>query len=496
MGRAAIGLICAVAAAWACSSGNGGTQATATGGAGAGGNGGGATAGTSPVAGSGNPSNVVEYKTIVNVVDAKAVAEIESVLSKTDATKDYTIAVTDFYAAYPDEYDFIYLILDHEIPTTKVSASFAVANRPVIQGTGIERPSSGAGYPSRGRLKGVAGFQYAGNLIPPFAHETAHYWANHLDPALGFGKDHDNDYGTHWGPTSVYGELGGFNGATLKCSQPAGALPPACQAEANGRYRYTTSTFGANTNSFMLLKYAPLELYMMGLVGQSEVATSFSLLQDASVISYDSAADTTLVEAAGIGQITMASIIARHGVRAAAAETDKHFTSAFVLVTAAPASQAVLDNVVMYQETFGNHQLLSGTSISFETLTGGRATLETRIGRKRTSSDPAPLTPIATTCNVLKQDCGRDNVGCYDLDTPTCYESMGKALGAACQYTNDCVPGAGCLPSLTSGNLYCAAYCDPSSTTSAVACSKLCPDNYTESYSAADFTVNGAFCIP
>ena len=414
MRRVGICFICAALAAWGCSGGDGGSLASsaATGGAGGGGSDG--------VAGSSN-SNVIEYKTIVNVVDAQAVAQIESLLSTPDSTGDYSIGAADFYTVYPDEYDFIYLILDHEIPNSTVSASFAVANRPTIAGTGLENVDAGMGYGSRGKLKGVAGFQYSANGIPPFAHETVHYWANHLDPALGFGKDHDYNYGTHWGPTSVYGQLGGFDGATLKCSQPADATPPACQAESNGRYRYTTSSFGPNTNSFKSVPYAPLELYMMGLVPQSEIPASFTLLQDASLISYDSKTDKLLVEAAGTAQITMSSIIARHGTRTAATDAEKHFTAAFVVVTATPASQAVLDNVVMWQETLGNHQLLSGTSISFQTFTGGRATLETRIGRHRTSSDPAPLPPVPTTCSVLKQDCGRNNVGCYDFTTPTCY---------------------------------------------------------------------------
>jgi hypothetical protein len=211
------------------------------------------------------------------------------------------------------------------------------------------------------------------------------------------------------------------------------------------------------------------------------------------MISYDSTTDKRLVEAAGTAQITMSSIIARHGTRAAAAEAEKHFTAAFVVVTATPASQAVLDNVVMFQETFGNHQLVSGISISFQTYTGGRATLETRIGRHRTSSDSAPLPPVPTTCGVLQQDCGRSNVGCYDFNTPTCYSSNGYAVGAACEYTNDCAVGATCMS--INGNSHCVAFCNPNDNLSVIACSKLCPGNYAEAYSQTDFSVIGATCL-
>jgi hypothetical protein len=233
---------------------------------------------------------------------------------------------------------------------------------------------------------------------------------------------------------------------------------------------------------------------MMGIVSQSDVPSSFTLLQDASMISLDLKTDTAVVEAAGTAQIAMSNIISRHGVRAGAAEADRHFTAAFVVVTAAPASQTVLNAVVKWQEIFGNHQPSTGAWLSFEAHSGGRASLETRIGRRRTSNDPAPYPPIPDTCNLFTQNCGSPAAGCYDFETPKCYPSKGFAIGATCEFTNDCAPGNTCVPSSFDTSMLCEPICDPNSDALPTACSKLCPGNYSESY-APDMTVLGAACL-
>ena len=84
-----------------------------------------------------------------------------------------------------------------------------------------------------------------------------------------------------------------------------------------------------------------------------------------------------------IGQIDMSAIVTRHGARLPAADADKHFTAAFVVVSATPAQETVLAQVVEWQEIFGKHQPARGGWRSFEDHASGRATMETRIGRRR-----------------------------------------------------------------------------------------------------------------
>jgi hypothetical protein len=336
------------------------------------------------------PNGGRQYKTIVNLVDPAVVQAIEAVLNET-AGADYSSATQAFYAQYPDEYDFLYFFLDHTLPNANAEASFDVANRPAIPGTGVDTAVAHTTFGSRGHLRGATAFQATtDNAFPAIAHETAHYWANYLDPALGFGHDKTTDYGPHWGITGVYGQLGGFDPKSVGCVDPEDAAPPACNLDPMlGTYSYVMSAFAPNTNTFLGIPYAPLELYMMGLVPQSDLPDSFQVVQDAQ---FDGLIQSiSLVEGSGIGAIKVSDIVARHGVRAPAADADKHFTAAFVVVSATPEPDAMLDQVVTWQQYWGGDIPANGGEMSFALATGNRATMTTSIGRRRTSADPAPL---------------------------------------------------------------------------------------------------------
>ena len=105
---------------------------------------------------------------------------------------------------------------------------------------------------------------------------------------------------------------------------------------------------------------------MMGLVTQSDLPTSFAVVQNAQ---FDGLVQTiSLVEGTGIGAIQMSDIVARHGVRAPAADADKHFSAAFVVVSAMPEPDATLDPVVTVQQYWGG-DILNGGEMSFALAT-------------------------------------------------------------------------------------------------------------------------------
>ena len=52
---------------------------------------------------------------------------------------------------------------------------------------------------------------------------------------------------------------------------------------------------------------------------------------------------------------------------------------------------AMLDQVVSWQQYWGGDIPANGGEMSFALATGNRATMTTSIGRRRTSADPAPL---------------------------------------------------------------------------------------------------------
>jgi hypothetical protein len=456
------------------------------------GSGGDGTAGGAPIVGTFKNGGGV-YKTIINLVDDAAEKALERQLSDQTSRGGYALAAQAFFELYPDEYDFLYFVVDHEIPDSFAAASFSAVNQDPIPGTGIDRIAAQPDYGSSGRLKGVTGAQMMGGM-PPFAHELMHYWAVHLDASFGFGKDLDNEYPSHWGHFAVYGQLGGFDVNTLRCATPAGAMPPACTAETNGRFRYATSAYAPHTNSFKGVPYAPLELYLMGLVPAAEVPQTIKYMKAPQIVDIDTTADTALVEADGLADLAFSDIVAKHGARQPAADKDKNFTAAFVLVSSTPATPAAMDQLVEWQEIFGKHIPGRGGWISFEQHTGGRAHLSTRIGRRRTTQDPPPVPPSPKPCDVIAQNCGSPKLGCFVINDPTCYGSQQFPLGSHCVYDNDCAPGTTCY-GFTEATTVCSAICDPNNDNSPKACSKLCPGKFV-THTNENLVEDSAICQP
>lgn len=395
------------------------------------------------------------YEHVLNLVDEAAADQLEAYLKEEAFSLE--LAARKFYAYFGDDYDYLFLVPDRELGTQLSAAHNSVRN-PAIPGTGIESLPPHLEYYSAARLSAVIPTDFLFDGFPAIHHEVAHRYANHLDPSLGFGKDGAIELGTHWGLTSVFGQLGGFDGSTLRCETPAGALPPACTPLPSGRTRYVMSNYAPNTNSFQGVPYAPLELYLMGLIPKSEVPTSFQVLVDGETdFSTIGDADDEMMaaEASSVGEILLDDIIALHGERTLLPASERHFTSAFVVVSRAPASESVLAQVSRWAEIFGNH--VSGPWDSFEEATGGRATLDARLGARRAQADPL-VTPdlshrvAGAACDVIEQDCGA-GMACRAFADPFCQAAGSGTQGEACQ------SGTGCAAGFDCNNGVCIAHC-------------------------------------
>jgi hypothetical protein len=138
-----------------------------------------------------------------------------------------------------------------------------------------------------------------------------HHWGNHLDPALGFGREKVCDCGPHWSLTGVFGQLGGFDPKSLVGLDPEGVTPPDCTLDPDrNAIDDETSAFTPGTNTFLGLVHAPLELYLMGLVSASELPTSFPVVLDGR---FDGAvAIIAFLVGTGIGQISTSDSVGRH----------------------------------------------------------------------------------------------------------------------------------------------------------------------------------------
>lgn len=231
-----------------------------------------------------------------------------------------------FYEVFPDEFDFVFFFVESEGLTYGIHV---LVNRPAIPGTGIRWSYRDPNVPAE-KLRSAIVLRLGNN--GPTLHELAHHWAVELPSSMGFMPP-------HWGYAGVNGQLGGFDPDSLECENPPGAKPP-CEPDDDGPTSYVVDSFGLNANGGDSIPYAPLELYLMGLLPPEEVPdvpifegieTSLPL-QDG----------RRLFRARGPRIVTIDDIIAVHGLRPLATEEERHFRAAFVLVT---SEQPTLDQI-------------------------------------------------------------------------------------------------------------------------------------------------------
>ncbi len=463
----------------------------------------------------GNPEVVVaqlpnggsQTEFAVNLVDAGLVQFLVEFLSQpTDVDPDeldpgdlksLVGPSHEFYQYFKDEYDFLFFVSPDELDVN-VNGLHETVHTRTIPGTGVNAYSPQEYFGSDGTLMSAIGFVFrSAEQRPPFAHEVLHRYAQHLDESLGFGDDFKGGQAAHWGTTSVNGVLGGFDAATLRCKTPAEAMPPDCTPEGSGRIHYVADAFSPLSSSGLSAgkPYAPLELYMMGLVPAEEIPQSYLILEDASPepVEYDTATQRMVIDASGMSEVTIGDIIAMHGPRPQLPMDQRTFRGALVVLSATPAGDEFMALANSWAASFGGVNETTEWP-SFETLTGGRARMNMRIGDARSENEPIvfPERPDPM-CNVYAQDCGT-GLACYDYEAPICMPEGVGQIGDACERAHDCALGLDC--SVGGGTGYsCAPYCDPSDPASPVACDSLCPGAFAEVFDTV-YDENGELSFP
>lgn len=436
-----------------------------------------------------------ELRNVFNLVDANAAAELEAELAKGEGSFSawdagrLQLAVNGFLDQYREEYDFLFFVTDHQV-AENASSFFDAVNQDGLRGTGHDIVFRRPGYKTNGRLKGVAAFQYVPGGYAPFAHSLLHYWANHLDANFGLGVGADLSSGLHWGYSDIHGQLGGYDPAHFECETPKGASPPDCAATSAGRYRYIAQPFGADISE-QTTPYAPFELYLMGLLPSTEAPPTIHVLENGALVS---SGKNVVLEADGIHELSITDIIAKHGEVELRAADSREFKAALVVVSAEPASEEVLVDVAYAIAAFGDRRK-DVDHPSFKSLTGGRATLDTRLGPRRLPSDePATETPLAE-CDVLAQNCKAAGDGCY-FNGPKgyCALSAGYERDKECTASRQCAPGMDCVKSPGKPRYYCEPFCDISNPDSPVYCPDLCKQYVT--LARPDGTIFAGRCSP
>jgi hypothetical protein len=280
---------------------------------------------------------------------------------------DLTALTQEFYLTYPDRYDFIYLIAD--VP--EGNGRYTRVRTPARPEIGLTNSAESLEYGSPERLKGVVALNLK-NGNGPTLHETLHHWGMFLDQRLGFG----GEWGPHWGPTSVNGQHGGFDRSTLRCSAPEGETL-LCDRNAEGLMEVSTAPFSPNANGGDAVPYAPLELYLMGLLDAEEVEEEFLILEQTTFLG--EANDRLQFTTSNIRTVTMDEILSTQGgTRPLLSEEERAFRGAFIFVSAEEPSATQREMVQTWAHIFGG-EVEHPRLFSFQRATGERASMNVRL---------------------------------------------------------------------------------------------------------------------
>jgi hypothetical protein len=262
-----------------------------------------------------------------------------------------------YYELFPDDLDFFFI--SHDYANAGPSGSFALIRNDVV-GTGRPLVDNSAQFGSSGVLRGLVNTYY-GNAgdFGLLNHELLHYWAAFLDPALDLGA-------SHWGaivrPSTGFG-AGGPNLVYDRLELVAGNDYLGID--------YPDATSGA---------FNDLELYLMGLIADSEVASPIETLVDPVFQSIGAPVCDPICGASyqfsanGIAAVTMAEIIGAQGVRSPAFPISPQSFNGKLVVA--------YDRVLTDTEfAFFHHAMreyekaASPEGLTFEAATGERAVL-------------------------------------------------------------------------------------------------------------------------
>lgn len=271
---------------------------------------------------------------------------------------DFSIVSKKVYEHFNDDFDFIFVLSNEETKPDGLyyGVSFSVQNH--VKGIGSNIYSNTDRYGSAVKLKSVLHMprtEYVKN--GPFLHEIAHYWGNH-----GFIE---TTVGGHWGFTSIGGQLGGFDELTdLGDNKFTGKI--------TGRNSFGTFANGGNS-----IPYGNAELYIMGLIDESE-------LEDIKIAKNpewtDKAGEFTADE---IITLSPNDIIAEHGKREpSSANAQKDFKAIVIVLSKDSLSDEKMEKIHNDIENFSKQSAPDsswGDTYNFWQATLEKATINIEV---------------------------------------------------------------------------------------------------------------------
>ena len=173
------------------------------------------------------------------------------------------------YTKVSDSFDFIFTVCCSDQLSNEI-AGYHVTVKNTIEGIDSSHNDDSNKHGSNGKLIGINVLTHKEGIYSggPFLHELCHYWG-----AIDIGQELGNSTGSyidtgHWGISDVHGQLGGFDYSTLETN--VDGVPNKYRASSfTGQAWNKIKAFSQNGISNVM--YAPLELYLMGLIPASEV---------------------------------------------------------------------------------------------------------------------------------------------------------------------------------------------------------------------------------
>ena len=227
-------------------------------------------------------------------IDARQTARILNLHRPLIKPADLLTAVQQFYAYFPDDFDFVQVVFT--LPSY-ITNRFHAPVRNDVSGIGMRIFNASTQYGSAGRLLGINFFPIdslfdAGETA--FSHETGHQWINYLqNPRLTPGP--------HWPPSTMASGVMGFN---IPGGLQGGSFPYVIEPAGPGLYRVRTRQSSRGEEPAGVNEFSEFDLYLMGLLPASQVSPAVVL-------------EGTFCESCTMAGsvITVQDIIATHGPR-------------------------------------------------------------------------------------------------------------------------------------------------------------------------------------
>ena len=282
-----------------------------------------------------------------------------------DAGTNDTAVVQRLMQRFGDGFDFVDIVFDR----ATVANRYHYIVRNAVAGIGLGANDLGAAYGSAARLKGVTvfpGMTFFDAGARAHSHEIGHQWINYLaQAALSPG-------GPHWPISTLASGTMGFS------------IPGVGEG---GDYACTLTPVAdglAATPRTGLVVFKDLDLYLMGLLPASEVATHYVFQSQGTALSFGCEGTIPYSQ---FTAVSISDVLASAGARVPAyPAAQRDFTVGVIVVSDAPLS----DEAMAFYDFFARradaraplavHEgLVQQVDAPFFVQTGGRGTLTARL---------------------------------------------------------------------------------------------------------------------